>query len=319
MKPKIYIAYKIPMSNNTLSKLNENFSVDFNQLPRLLSQNELINNLKNSDGAIVLLSDNINKRVIDALPNIKIYANYAVGYNNIDLKYATSKNITITNTPGVLSDATAETAFALMICVARKITESDKFIRDGKFKGAMPDLMLGQALTGKTLGLIGAGLIGLSLAKKVSGFDMKILYHNRTINSELETKYNAKYVSKEELLKNSDFISIHTPLTEETFHLISENEFGIMKKNAILINTARGPVVDEKALVKALKLGQILGVGLDVFESEPIIRKELLEANNAVLLPHIGSATLETRQNMAETAVDNLTAFFNGQTPPNAL
>ncbi|MCX7920481.1 MAG: D-glycerate dehydrogenase [Clostridia bacterium] len=317
MKPKVYITYKIP--EGPLKTLNEHCEVYINPEERPLTKQELCTELKGMDGVICMLSDNIDKEVIDYLKGVKIFANYAVGYNNIDFNYAADMGIAVTNTPGVLTNATADLAWALLFSVARCIVDSDRYTREGKFKGWAPTLYLGQDITGKTLGVIGAGRIGSNFARKAKGFDMKILYHNRKPNAEFEKETGAIYVDKETLLKEADFISVHAPLTAETKHMISYNEFRLMRKNAIIINTARGPIIDEKALVEALKNKQIWGAGLDVYENEPSIEPELFDLENVVLAPHIGSATTETREKMVEIAVANILAAFRGEVPPNCV
>ncbi|MEI6055350.1 MAG: D-glycerate dehydrogenase [Lentisphaerota bacterium] len=317
MKPKVYITYRIP--EKPLDLLKERYELLINGSDNYLTKEELCLNLKGMDAIICTLMDPIDKDVIDSIDRAKIIANYAVGYNNIDFEYAAKKGIIVTNTPGVLTNATADLAWALLFSVARRIVDSDRFTRDGKFKKWEPTLLLGQEVTGKTLGIIGAGKIGSNFAKKASGFNMRILYYNRSRNIEFEKETNASYVDKATLLKESDFVSIHVPLTSETRHMIGINEFKMMKRTSIFINTSRGPVVDEKALVNALKEGYIWGAGLDVYENEPQIEPELFKLENVVLAPHIGSATAETREKMAEIAVKNVQAVLEGQKPLNCI
>ncbi|PKK81599.1 MAG: D-glycerate dehydrogenase, partial [Thermoplasmata archaeon HGW-Thermoplasmata-2] len=225
----------------------------------------------------------------------------------------------VTNTPGVLTDATADVAWALLFAAARRIAEGDRMVRTGKFNGWSPTMMLGQDVQGKILGVIGAGRIGTAFALKSRGFGMKVLYFARQRNEMLEKELGAKKVPLDELLKTADFVSIHIPLTAETKHLIGERELRTMKKTAVLVNTARGPVIDEKALAKALKEKWIFGAGLDVYENEPMVNEELLSLDNVVLAPHIGSATVETRSRMAMMAVENIIAALEGKVPPNCV
>lgn len=317
-KPSVFITRKIP--SVAIDMLNKYCNVDINEEDRVLEKKELIEKVKGKDGVLCLLTDIIDDEVFkSAGPQCKIFANYAVGYNNIDVEAATRRGIVITNTPGVLTDATADLAWALLFSVARRIVEADRFTREGRFKGWAPELFLGMEITGKTLGVIGAGRIGSNFAKKAKGFSMKILYFDVKRNIELENEVNARFVPLDTLLKESDFVSIHVPLLPETRHLIGEKEFSMMKNTVILINTSRGPVVDEKALVDALKKKKIWGAGLDVYENEPFIEPELLSLDNVVLLPHIASATIETRTRMAIMAVENLLAFFRGDIPPNIV
>lgn len=316
-KMKVYITREIPEEGIEL--LQKYFDVEINKEDRTLSKLELIDKIKDKDGVLCMLVDVIDKEVMDNAGNVKIFANYAVGFNNIDIKEAKNRGIFVTNTPDVLTDATADLAWALLFAAARRVVESDKFMRNGNYKEWTPKLFLGQDITGKTLGIIGLGRIGKAFAKKSKGFDMNILYYNRSRDEKFEQKYGAKYVDIDALLKESDFISIHLPLTEETKHLIGENEFNKMKKTAILINTARGPIIDEKALVSALKTGRIVAAGLDVYEREPEFEMELKDLDNVVMLPHIGSATFDTRTNMALMAAQNILEVLNGNAPLNPV
>jgi len=264
-------------------------------------------------------TDKIDGEVFDAAKGAKVFANYAVGYDNIDVPAATERGIAITNTPGVLTDATSDMAWALLFSAARRTAESDKYTRAGKFKGWGPMLFLGGDISDRTLGIVGAGRIGTAFAKKSVGFRMKVLYADIRTNEELEKEVGAKKVDLDTLLKEADYVSIHVPLMPETIHLIGKREFGLMKKSAYLMNTSRGPVVDEKALAKALKAGEIAGAGLDVYEKEPEVAPELLQLDNVVLAPHLGSATIETRSKMATMAAGNLVAMLKGEEPPNIV
>ncbi len=246
-------------------------------------------------------------------------ASYAVGYDNIDISAATERGIPVSNTPGVLTETTAELAWALLFSVARRIVEGDTFTRAGKFKGWEPLLMLGQDVTNKTLGIIGAGRIGTAFALKSKGFDMKVIYTDEQRNEQLERELGAKKVPLSELLKESDYVSIHVPLMKATHHLIGEKELRMMKKTAILINTARGPIINEKALIKALTEHWIFGAGLDVYEHEPKIPEELKKLDNVILQPHTGSGTIETRTKMALMAAENLIEGLKGNIPPNCI
>lgn len=271
-----------------------------------------------------LLTDTIDAGFLAACaaatPRLKLVANMAVGYNNIDVTAATRLGITVTNTPGVLSDTTADLTFALLLAAARRLPESERFLRAGRYSGWGPLLFCGAEVHASTLGLVGAGRIGKLVAKRASGFDMRVLYYNtHRLLPEEEDRYNLTYTSLEDLLRLSDFVSIHTPYTAATHHLIDERALSLMKSSAILINTARGPIVDEKALVRALQNGTIAGAGLDVFEQEPAIEPELLTMEQVVLLPHIGSASLQTRTLMATMASQNIVAHASGQCPPNIV
>lgn len=316
-RKKVLVTRKIPEEG--ISKLRKYFDIEVNELDRAFTYEELKERVKGKEGVLCLLSDKIDGEIMDAEPKIKIFANYAVGYNNMDVEAARNRNVYLSNTPGVLTDATADITWALLFAVARRVAEGDKYVREGRFTGWSPTLLLGQDVSGKTLGIIGAGSIGRAVALRGTAFKMKILYYSRSRKEEFEKETGAEFVKLEQLLENSDYVSIHTPLTKETTHLLSYKEFQTMKDTAILINTSRGPVVDEKALVKALKDKQIWGAGLDVYEKEPEVEEGLKDLSNVVLCPHLGSATEETRIKMAVMAVDNIIAALNGKEPPNCI
>ena len=314
---KIFVTRKIPKPG--LDLLRKEHELEINHHDRVLTKEEIIKGVKGKDGLLCLLTDHIDAEVIDSEPNLKMIANYAVGYNNIDIETANKRKIPVSNTPDVLTDSTAEMAWSLLFSVARRIVEADKFTRAGKFKGWAPMLMHGQEVTGKTLGVIGTGRIGTAFALKSKGFKMNVLYFDRVRNKQLEKELGAKKVELNVLFKKSDFISLHVPLIESTEHLISENELKSMKNTAILINTSRGPVVDEKALVKALKEKWIFGAGLDVYENEPKIHSGLINLDNVVLQPHSASATVESRTKMAIMAAENMLMGLAGEKPPNCV
>jgi len=322
-RPSVYITRMI--SQETIDYLKQYFDVEVNPDDRALSRQELMEKVKGRAAVITLLTDKVDGEVMDAAgPQCKIFANYAVGFNNFDLEAATKRKVIMTNTPGVLDDATATHAWALMMAIARRIPESERFVRAGKWKGWAPMFFVGLDIDKKTLGIAGLGRIGTNFAKKASGFDMKIIYSDVKRNLEFEKQFGATYVDKETLLKESDFISLHVSLVPETHHYIGEKELKMMKPTAVLVNASRGPVVDEKALVKALKEKWIWGAGLDVFENEPELAPGLAELDNVVIVPHIASATQETRINMGKIAAENIVKVLNGQAPitcvnPDAL
>ncbi|RLF77830.1 D-glycerate dehydrogenase, partial [Thermococci archaeon] len=313
----IFITRKIPEKG--LELLKKEHEIEVNPHNRVLTKKEIINGLKGKDGLLCLLTDNIDAEVIHSEPKLKMIANYAVGFNNIDIKVATERGIPVSNTPDVLTNATAEMAWALLFSVSRRIVEADNFSRAGKFEGWAPMLMLGQDISEKTLGVIGTGRIGTAFALKSKGFNMKVLYFNRSKNEKLEKELNAKKVELDQLLRESDFVSLHVPLVPSTHHLISEKQLKIMKETAVLINTSRGPVIDENALIKALKEKWIFGAGLDVYENEPIIPEELKKLDNVVLQPHSASATFSSRSGMAVIAAKNMLAGLRGDIPPNCV
>ena len=321
--PKILVTQRVPDPAYPL--LEAIGMVERNEVQgNIWSYDELLQRGPGHDYVYSLLTDTIDARFLEtcaaATPRLRMVANMAVGYNNIDIAAATRLGIAVSNTPGVLSDTTADLAFALLMSVARRIPEAERFLRAGKFTGWGPLLFCGAEVSHATLGLIGAGRIGCLVARRAMGFDMTVLYYNRTrMAREDERLYNVTYMPLNELLAQSDFVSIHVPYSAATHHMIGERELHRMKSTAFLINTARGPVVDEKALVKALQEGEIAGAGLDVFENEPAVEPALLEMENVVLLPHIASASLQTRTRMATMACENIIAYHSGQRPPNIL
>jgi lactate dehydrogenase-like 2-hydroxyacid dehydrogenase len=296
-------------------------TVDVNPKDQVLTRQEFLSEIKGRDGVLCMLSEKIDDEAIDAAgPQCRIFANMAVGFNNADVDAATARNVMISNTPDVLTNATADLAWTLLMAVSRRVAECDRIMRSGEWPGWGPLQFRGGDVTGRTLGIVGAGRIGAAVAQRSRGFDMNVLYHDALgPNKMLETAVGAKFTEFDELLRQSDFVSLHVPLTPETHHLISTKEFELMKSSAYLINTARGPVVDETALVEALNSGQIAGAGLDVFEDEPKMKPGLAECANAVLLPHIGSATFESRDGMATMAAGNLLAGMKGELPPNCV
>jgi glyoxylate reductase len=318
MKPKVLITRKILAE--ALDYLKDHTDYEIGSLKRDLTKKEILNKIKGKEGLLSQLADEIDKKVIDASPSLRIIANCAVGYNNIDVDYAKKKGVLVTNTPGVLTETTADLTWALILAVARRIPQADKFVREKKFKGWKIDLFLGKEVTGKRLGIIGMGRIGRAVAERAQAFSMDIVYTDPArLSPEEEKQYRAKKLPLEELLSTSDVVTIHTPLSKETHHLISREKIKMMKKEAILVNAARGPIVDEKALTEALEAERIWGAGLDVYEREPEIEAKLLSLDNAVLLPHIGSATYETRLKMSMIAARNLVQGLRGEKPDNLV
>jgi len=319
MNPNILVTRRLP--SEAMALLEANFEVECNPHNRVLTRKELLSSVRGKEGLLSLLTDNIDLGVMDtAGPQLKIIANYAVGYNNIDVDAATARRIAVSNTPDVLTDTTADLTMALLLAVARRIVESDVYAREGKYQGWDPLLFLGSDVHHKTLGLLGFGRVGLAVARRASGFDMKILYYDtQRADPEMEKQVGATYVDLETLLRQSDFLSIHVPLTTNTVGLIGSENLSLMKPTAFIINTARGELIQEEALAKALQEKGIAGAGLDVFEHEPAIHPGLTGMNNVVILPHIGSASMETRTKMGLMAAENLISAFKGEIPPNCL
>ncbi len=314
MKKNVFITHKLPGDIEKLLSKHGFISSTFDK-DRQLKKQELIKYAKDADALICLLSDRIDKEVIDHLNKCKIIANYAVGYNNIDVQYAKSRGIIVTNTPDVLTDATADIAVALILACSRRLQEGNKLVRQNKFKGWKPDLLLGLDIKDKTVGIIGAGRIGTEVAIRMKAFKTKIIYFSRSKNNEVEEKTLAKKVSLPYLLKNSDIISLHLPLTDKTYHILDKEKLSLLKENAIVVNTSRGEIIEEKYLIEMLKKKKIFAAGFDVYENEPNINPELLKLDNVFLLPHIGSATQETRIKMAQLVARNVINVLKGKKP----
>lgn len=309
---KVFISQWIPeCAEKVISEAG--FEVSKSDEKEPLSRDELLEYCRDADGILSLLTNSYDKTFIDSLNKCKVIANCAVGYNNIDVGYAESKNIVVTNTPDVLTDATAEIALSLILACSRRIVEGDKLVRKGEFTGWRPDFHLGLELKGKTLGIIGAGRIGQATASRAKSFGMNIIYYNRSIKEDFERETTAQKVSLNNLLSNSDVVSIHLPLSDETFHVLNKEKLDMLKPDAIIINTARGELIDEDHLIKILREKKIFSAGLDVYKNEPAINKDFYSLDNVVLLPHIGSATLETRNSMAILAARNIVEVLSNR------
>ena len=316
MKKRVYVTRAIP--EKALKILEENFEVTVFPEKRPITKKEIMRLAKGYDGLLPLLTDEVDEKVMEKT-GIKAIANFAVGVDNIDIEAATARKIPVTNTPGVLTDATADLTWALILAVTRRIVEADNYLRSGRWKGWDPLLLLGGDLRDKTLGIIGLGRIGRAVAERAKGFGMNVIYNSRTAFDGDEKYLGIRFVSLEELLKESDFVSIHAPHTEQTHHLIGMKQLEMMKHTAYLINTSRGKLVNEEDLILALQEGKIAGAGLDVFYDEPKVNKELFKFPNVVLLPHIGSASLQTRTKMAVIAAENMVEALQDQRPRNIV
>ena len=309
---KIFVTREIPEAGIRLLK-KKGFEVSVYKKDQPIPKNELKKAIKNCDGLISMLSDKIDKEVIDSMKNCKVVANYAVGFNNIDVDYAKSKGIVVTNTPDVLTDSTADLTMALVLACARKISESEKLVRDKKFVGWKPKLFLGMELRNKYFGILGAGRIGTEVAKRAHSFGCKIIYYSNSKNDFLESELKAKKMSLNSILNKSDIISLHLPLNKNSYNLLNEEKLKLLKSSAILINTARGEILDESYLIKMLKQNKIASAGFDVYQKEPNLNNEFYKLKNVVLLPHIGSATVEARNNMSLLAAKNVIAVLSGK------
>lgn len=318
MRPKIFLTRQLP--TETMEFLGRESELTFNPDDRVLSKDEIITGVAGVDGLLCLLTDVIDDDVLAANPGLKVVANYAVGFNNIDVAAATARKIPVTNTPGVLTDSTADLTFALILATARRIVEGDRLMRTKSWTGWAPLQLLGGDVTGRTLGLIGMGRIGQAVARRAIGFDMNVLYWNRTRLPEIdEAKHGLTYAEIDAVLSQSDFVSMHVAMTDETHHLIGRDRLALMKSSATIINTARGPIIDEAALVDALSSGTIASAGLDVYEHEPRLHPGLSELDNVVILPHLGSATIGTRTQMGMMAANNCLMACRGEVPPNLV
>jgi len=318
-KMKIYVTRDQP--GTALQRLGKRYDVKVNSEDRPVSKDELINEAKGVDGIIACVGDRIDGEVMDASGgSLKAICNAIVGYDNVDIKAATERGIYVTNTPGVLTETVADLTFGLILAVSRKIAEGNRYIRTGKWRGWGPKQFLGFDVHGKVLGIIGLGRIGLAIARRARGFNMKIMYFDVRRNTEMEKEWGLLFTTMANVLRKSDFVSVHVPLIPQTRHLIGTNELEMMKDTAFLINTSRGPVLDEKALIQALKDGKICGAGLDVWDPEPpSADNPLLGMDNVVALPHIASASIETRTKMIDMAVENLNSILDGRIPPNLV
>jgi glyoxylate reductase len=314
---KILVTAEIPAE--VLSLIEQEHQVENYTTDPPLARPQLLKSIADKEGLLCLLTDRIDAELLAHAPALKVIANNGVGFDHIDLTTATARGIVVTNTPGVLTESTADLAFALILATARRVVEGDRRAREGKFTYS-PLQFLGQDVSGKTLGLIGPGRIGQAVAKRALGFGMRLLYTSRTrLEPAVEKELDASHVPLDTLLREADFVSLHVPLTPQTRHLIGRRELALMQPSAYLINTSRGPVVDEAALVAALRAGQIRGAGLDVYEREPELSPGLADLENVVLLPHVGCATIEARTRMALMAAENLLAGLRGDPPPNCL
>ncbi|HEX2605053.1 MAG TPA: D-glycerate dehydrogenase [Oxalicibacterium sp.] len=319
MKPKILVARAT--FPETLARLEQYFDVESNQQDRIYSAEELRERMRDKTGVVVTSSERVTAELVAANPQLKAICNVAVGYNNIDVAAATRAGVIVTNTPDVLNETTADHAWTLLMASARRVSESERWLREGHWKNWRFDQFLGAEVHGSTLGILGMGRIGQAIARRSMGFDMQVIYYNRSrLTPEQEAHANhARYVSKEELLRDADHLVLMLPYSADTHHAVGAAELALMKPSATLVNIARGGIVDDVALIAALREGRLASAGLDVFENEPALHPDFLTLPNVVLTPHIGSASEKTRRAMAECASDNLIAALGGRQPPNLI
>lgn len=315
----VLVARRLPAP--AMERIAERCEVTLHEGPDAIPRDRLLNDIEGKVGAVTLLTDRVDDEFLDAAgKQLVIVANYAVGFDNVDVPACTARGVLVSNTPDVLTETTADTAWALMMAAGRRIPEGDRFLRSRTPWIWGPEFMLGRDVNGRVLGIVGFGRIGHAMARRARGFGMKVIYYDVYRPSpELEKELGAEFRELDELLAEADFVTLHTNLTEETRHLINEQRLATMKPTAVLVNTSRGPVIDEAALAKALREGVIFAAGLDVFEREPEVHPELLELDNAVVIPHLGSATVDTRIAMGLLAADNLIAALEGKRPPTLL
>lgn len=319
MSERVLLTQRMPpAAEAVLAKAG--LTVDVMDTDRPPPREELIERARGCAGLITMLSDRVDEEFLDAVgPSLRIVANYAVGFDNVDLEACRARGVRVSNTPGVLTEATADLAWSLILAAARNVAEGDRVMRSGQWPGWAPTQLLGLELNGATLGILGAGRIGTAVARRSVGFRMRVLYADTRVNEELQRELNAERVGLDRLVAESDVLSLHIPMTAEAHHLIGAAQFQAMKPTAILVNTARGPIVDEAALVAALRSGEIAAAGLDVYENEPRLAPGLAELPNVVLLPHLGSGTHVTRGRMAAMAAENVVAVLSGHEPPNPV
>jgi len=320
VKPKVYVTRQLFPEAIQILEAAANVEV-FDGVDDAIPRDLLLEKVKDAEGLLPLLTEKIDGELMDAGEKLKVVSNYAVGFNNIDTEAATERGIYVTNTPGILTDTTADAAFALLMAVARRIPEADRHIRaKGWIHAWGPKMYIGSDGHGKTLGILGMGRIGSAMAKRAKGFDMDVVYHDIYRREDLEEELGISYMPRDEVMRSADFLSLHVPLTPETRHMMGAEELASMKETAFLINTSRGPVIDEKALAEALRDGVIAGAGLDVFETEPVSHDSpLLGLDNIVLTPHLASGSIETRTKMATTAATNIVSVLQGRVPPDLV
>lgn len=316
----VLVTYRDIPGRGLVEGLGQYFDVKINSTAGYMSRYDLLDAVRSVDGMVSLLSEKVDAELLDTAPHLKVVANYAVGYNNVDVPAATERGVLITNTPGVVTDATADLTWALLMAAARDIVVADRFTRSGSWTEWRPEAFIAADISGATVGIVGLGRIGKAIARRAAAFDMRVLYSDADrVREDVERQLGVTYVSLEELLTQSDFVTLHVPLDDTTYHLIDERALELMKSTAYLVNVSRGPVVDERALVSALQSGRIAGAGLDVYENEPKLAAGLAELDNVILIPHLGANSRRTRDLMAAMTIENVTIALSGGVPPNLV
>lgn len=316
----VLVTYRNVPGHGLLERLRERFNVVLNPVEGQMARDQLLRAVAEADGIVAMLTDRIDTQLLDAAPRLKIVANYAVGFNNVDVPAATARGVMVTNTPEVVTDATADLAWAILMGIARNVVVVDRFTRSGRWTEWRPEAFIAADISGTTLGIVGLGRIGQAMAKRAAGFEMRVLYTDaQRASRDVEERLGASFVPLDTLLRESDFVTIHVPLFDATRHLIDARALSLMKPTAYLINAARGPIVDERALVRALGAGTIAGAALDVYEDEPRLAEGLAELDNVILIPHLGANSRRTRDRMAAMTVENIAAALGGEIPPNLV
>lgn len=320
MEMRVLLTYRAIPGAGLLERLRERFETIVYEGDGFMPRGQLLQAVRNADGLVSMLSERIDAELLDHAPQLKIVANYAVGYNNIDIEAATRRGVMVTNTPDVVTDATADLAWAIMMAIARNVCVVDRYVRSGEWTEWRPERFIATDITGATLGIIGLGRIGRAMARRAAGFDMRVIYFDlHRAAPKVEQECRAEYQPLDGLLSEADFVTIHVPLNEVTQHLIDARALSLMKPTAYLVNTARGPIVDESALVAALQNRSIAGAALDVYENEPLLTEGLAELPNTILIPHLGANSRRTRERMATMTADNIIAALSGQMPPDLV
>ncbi len=317
---RVLVTYRNIPGPGLIEGLRQHFEVNVNPHDGQMAREELLTTVAGVDALVCLPSERIDAELLDAAPELRVVSNYAVGFNNIDVDAVTARGVMVTNTPDVVTDATADLAWAILMAIARDVLVVDRFARSGEWKEWRPEAFIAADITGTTLGIVGLGRIGRAMAGRAAGFDMRVLYSDvHRADQEIERRFGAEFVEMDSLLRESDFVTLHVPLNEATRHLIGERELLLMKPTAYLVNASRGPIVDEQALVRALRSNEIAGAALDVYENEPWLAEGLAALDNVILIPHLGANSRRTRDRMAGMTVENVVAALSGDVPPGLV